>query len=679
MSQEMTASQILKDYSNGRRDFYYISLEKGSNLQEADLHKINFKEIYFQEVIIKEINFQEAIFYNSIFEKVIFLNVDFTKAIFNRVKLIGVTFENAEFIKTKFINSSFQGANLTGVNLQEAIFEGVNFQKSILDRTNLQRFYDRGANLRGVNLQGTNLQKVNLQGANLPEVNLQRANLSDANLQGANLQGANLSEANLSEVNLQGANLSEADLSDANLQGANLQGANLQEADLRWANLQKVNLQGADLLWADLQEADLRWANLQKVNFQRADLLWADLQEADIQESIFSRSLLEETNFQKAKLQRTNFQRANLKMVNFELTDLRGAKLKNSTLGQSNLNNASYDETTQFPSRFDPIKRGMRKIESSQPNHLPIETVSNIQDNQSSVVTSNNKLPENPLSNFKTLEDFQENLQTDIKEPVFETNDQTVSQAVELNKQEFLETETAQVNSQIDDLSNAIVDQKSNQEIIQDIPVDNQSEESQNLTDPESIPTQISTEQSVSSLSQSNIEQENHEPIYQQEAKFDSEEVRKLVEEEKQQEIEGLYIAKSEEETRKKITVSILARQGQPKFRQALLDAYNSRCAITGCDAEQALEAAHIIPYSKQEDSHPSNGLLLRADIHTLFDLNLIAIDPETLTIHLAPSLRETSYKELHGKELRQPKDPADSPKLEALQWRYQQCEWMQR
>ena len=75
------------------------------------------------------------------------------------------------------------------------------------------------------------------------------------------------------------------------------------------------------------------------------------------------------------------------------------------------------------------------------------------------------------------------------------------------------------------------------------------------------------------------------------------------------------------EDARKIVTVSIVQRQGQSKFRQELLAAYNSRCAITGCDIEPALEAAHIIPYKGTETNCPQNGLLLRADIHTLFDL----------------------------------------------------------
>ena len=88
------------------------------------------------------------------------------------------------------------------------------------------------------------------------------------------------------------------------------------------------------------------------------------------------------------------------------------------------------------------------------------------------------------------------------------------------------------------------------------------------------------------------------------------------------------------------------------------------------------MEAAHIIPYSETENNHPSNGLLLRADIHTLFDLNLIAINPETMQVRFAPSLRRTSYGEMDGKYLQLPKISSDLPKKEALKWRCNQCEW---
>jgi hypothetical protein len=88
---------------------------------------------------------------------------------------------------------------------------------------------------------------------------------------------------------------------------------------------------------------------------------------------------------------------------------------------------------------------------------------------------------------------------------------------------------------------------------------------------------------------------------------------------------------------------NIVARRGQPAFRAALLEAYGEKCAITGCDAAAALEAAHLRPYRGPESNKVSNGLPLRADIHTLLDLRLIAIEPATRAIAVSKALAEHS------------------------------------
>jgi hypothetical protein len=112
-------------------------------------------------------------------------------------------------------------------------------------------------------------------------------------------------------------------------------------------------------------------------------------------------------------------------------------------------------------------------------------------------------------------------------------------------------------------------------------------------------------------------------------------------------------------------------RLGQSEFRKALVSAYGGRCAITECDAVDALEAAHIAPFCEVGTSEPSNGLLLRADVHTLFDLGLVAVQPETLTIVIADRLKNTCYAELDGKALRLPTNAALRPNSTSLakQW----------
>ncbi|MGM3309808.1 GUN4 domain-containing protein [Anabaena sp. WFMT] len=151
--------------------------------------------------------------------------------------------------------------------------------------------------------------------------------------------------------------------------------------------------------------------------------------------------------------------------------------------------------------------------------------------------------------------------------------------------------------------------------------------------------------------------------------------INQLDEEVKLLDDENYYTPESREIAQERIIKSIAQRKGQPQFRAGLLEAYNYRCAITGCNAQEALEAAHIIPYCETEDNDISNGLLLRADIHTLFDLNLIAIEPETYKICLAPSLQDSSYyNDIKDKSLELP-NPKYSPNKDALEWRWKYFE----
>jgi hypothetical protein len=118
---------------------------------------------------------------------------------------------------------------------------------------------------------------------------------------------------------------------------------------------------------------------------------------------------------------------------------------------------------------------------------------------------------------------------------------------------------------------------------------------------------------------------------------------------------------------RSQVIESIIRRRGHPSFRQLLLAAYEYRCAITNFNALDALEATYIIPYRGRFTHHPSNGLLLRADLHTMFDLGKIAVDTRSMTLILADELMDSSYRILAGRPLRYPKDAEQRPSTEAL------------
>lgn len=129
----------------------------------------------------------------------------------------------------------------------------------------------------------------------------------------------------------------------------------------------------------------------------------------------------------------------------------------------------------------------------------------------------------------------------------------------------------------------------------------------------------------------------------------------------------GVFDPSNISDARDRIIAAIVLRRGQSKFRRTLLSLYHNTCAISDCDAESALEAAHIVPYLGEATNHPSNGILLRADLHTLFDSGLIGIDPVTNTVRISNRLRDTVYHELEGKVARMPDQEDLRPMQEAL------------
>jgi hypothetical protein len=103
------------------------------------------------------------------------------------------------------------------------------------------------------------------------------------------------------------------------------------------------------------------------------------------------------------------------------------------------------------------------------------------------------------------------------------------------------------------------------------------------------------------------------------------------------------------EDRRVMILRAIRARRGQSKFRNGLIGKHGARCMISDCPTMEIVEAAHIWPYRGEADNALTNGLLLRSDLHTLYDLDLIGIDPN-LNVHVAPALKNTAYAGFAGK-----------------------------
>ncbi len=123
------------------------------------------------------------------------------------------------------------------------------------------------------------------------------------------------------------------------------------------------------------------------------------------------------------------------------------------------------------------------------------------------------------------------------------------------------------------------------------------------------------------------------------------------------------------------VAKQVLCRRGQKKFRDALIKRYGARCMISDCKLLDIIEAAHIIPFRDEKRHTVANGILLRSDFHTLFDLNLIGINPDTLEVFLSDKVRSIEeYRQFHKHQLALNESVDFSKEYLALKWE-QFCE----
>ncbi len=117
----------------------------------------------------------------------------------------------------------------------------------------------------------------------------------------------------------------------------------------------------------------------------------------------------------------------------------------------------------------------------------------------------------------------------------------------------------------------------------------------------------------------------------------------------------------------------VLPRLGQGSFRVLVTDAYTRRCAITGERTLPALDAAHIRPFSEKGLHVVSNGVLMRRDLHALFDKGYVTITPD-MNVEISRWIKEEyengrDYYRYHGGFIHFPDDIASRPSPEYLEW----------
>jgi putative restriction endonuclease len=124
--------------------------------------------------------------------------------------------------------------------------------------------------------------------------------------------------------------------------------------------------------------------------------------------------------------------------------------------------------------------------------------------------------------------------------------------------------------------------------------------------------------------------------------------------------------------------VLVRPRLGQGTFRVLVTDNYERRCAVTGEKALPVLDAAHILPVGKGGQHQPDNGLLLRTDVHRLFDKGYVTVTPDGRFL-VSRRLKDDfdngePYMPFNDQRIWMPGDPARRPSREALEWHVDAC-----
>lgn len=115
------------------------------------------------------------------------------------------------------------------------------------------------------------------------------------------------------------------------------------------------------------------------------------------------------------------------------------------------------------------------------------------------------------------------------------------------------------------------------------------------------------------------------------------------------------FVPITRDDWRKKVMAEISVREGAKPFKDAAIADYEGRCLLSGATEPWVLQAAHIVPYLGVHTNERDNAILLRADLHILFDREAIWIDPETLTVKIQTALKGAEYTGLEGRRISLP------------------------
>jgi uncharacterized protein YjbI with pentapeptide repeats len=427
-----------------------------------------------------------------------------------------------------------------------------------------------------------------------------------------NLTGVNLSGANLRGVDLSEADLSEANLSGTNLSEAKLYAACLSEANLSHANLSFAGLNGALFTLADLSGAKLGGADLRSLGFLLSDCLY------EFRRDEFDPIIM--------AMRRRDLLQTYLLKANLHACDLHSAYLQGAMFSQANLRIANLRRTEICKTNFQGADLSGADLRGACITYINL---------CQAVITRKTKINDR----WRRISFLQSKK---VTKPYH-------WEGAQLSYADLDAVDLSGVQMPYADLRG--------------------------------------THLRYANLIGTNLDKARTEGTDFEGAKYSSDTILPALSRLQRQSLvwvesppepinkEVIVDIESLKDERQRTNVVRVKRKDQRKFRDMLKEAFQGKCAITQCDVETAMDAAHIFPYRGPQTDCVWNGILLRLDLHRLFDAYLLTIDPVECQVYVSPSLM-SSYGQYANTRIGFPEQPVSENRLLALRWHNAQCSW---
>lgn len=427
-------------------------------------------------------------------------------------------------------------------------------------------------------------------------------------------------------------NFNHVDLRNGDLTRAKLPMISLEESILQQANLSSANLAGGTLNHADFSNATLTNAN-----FIAADLVRAKLIGANLAGAVMSGANLSGASLRKADLTNCIFVGANLTGVDFS-----GAVLKNTAFGGANLKGANLSEVDLSQVELT----NLDLTEALLPEGLAGECWSH--NNRDLRVSFNQTVPS-----------WDSPMETSIPDPGADP-DRAMAEQTNPFPQAMIPEETGRYLAQDNGDARALVPVELP---AAPLPLEDTAIVPLKVMDREPLEdTEWVGPNQAASVEPPTVAADAITPP-----------------EQRARPIPPTPLSRANQPLNSRVVQSIqavLGRRVQYSLQRKMLDLYHHRCAISACDIQPLLETVFIVSPDRDEVDHPSQCLVLRADLKTLYDLKLLAIHPQELTVLIAPQLLESDYGRFQGHPITIPDQKIYHPSPKGLAQHLQDCTW---